>query len=117
MTVQLKKLLLLKMRRKGPKTELKNDGNPFATAEDEKKRSETELKNDGDPLATTCSEPVADNGAKEPIPQVVTIHATAIYNDSPNETLTNDEVDSLVRFLTNIEHLSRNILNIEYSYQ
>ena len=65
-------------------------------------------QNDCDLLATACGDPAADNGTKETIPQAVTTHAT--NNDSPNETPTNDEVDS------NKENRYRNISNIHYSY-
>ena len=45
----------------------------------------------------------------------VTIYATAIIEDSVYATLVNDDVESLVRFLTSKEHLLRNIAHIEYN--
>ena len=50
------------------------------------------------------------------IKPIVTIHATAVIADSPNAALTSDEIDSLMRFLTNRDHLQRNISNIAYEY-
>ena len=47
---------------------------------------------------------------------IVTIHATAVLEDSPFSTLMQEEVDSLVRFVTNKEHLARNIENIVYDH-
>ena len=44
-----------------------------------------------------------------PIPPELTVHATAILEDSPNSYVTQDEIDSLVRFITSKEHLERNI--------
>ena len=50
------------------------------------------------------------------IKPIVTIHATAVIADSPNAALTSDEIDLLMRFLTNRDHLQRNISNIAYEY-
>ena len=49
------------------------------------------------------------------IPEIVMIHATAIFDDSPNETLTRDEIESLGRFIHCKEHLERNIESFQYS--
>ena len=83
----------------------------------EKKSCDAEQNDNEKDLSTTPSiEPKLDTTVTESIPPIVTIDATSIFDDSPNHTLMNDEVDSLVRFLTNKEHLSRNICNIEYSH-
>ena len=50
------------------------------------------------------------------VPTVVTINATAIIDNSPNEVLTNEDISSIVKILRNKEHLASNIVNIEYSY-
>jgi hypothetical protein len=44
--------------------------------------------------------------ATEIIQPAVMISATAVLDDSPNCTFMNDELDSLVRFITNKEHFS-----------
>ena len=58
----------------------------------------------------------ADNThrATEPMPEVVVIHGTAVIEDSPFNTLVQEELESLVRFVTSKEHLRINIENIEY---
>ena len=58
----------------------------------------------------------ADNTHKatEPMPEVVVIHGTAVIEDSPFNTFVQEELDSLVRFVTSKEHLRNNIKNIEY---
>ena len=43
------------------------------------------------------------------------MHATAIFENSPNEIVTQDEIDSLVRFITSKDHLARNVNDIQYS--
>ena len=45
---------------------------------------------------------------------IAPVFATAIIKGSPFSTFATEELDSLVRFLTDKEHLKRNILNIEY---
>ena len=50
------------------------------------------------------------------VPPVVQIHVTAIIDNSPNEALTNDDINSVAKILTNRDHLAQNIVNIEYSY-
>ena len=49
------------------------------------------------------------------VPQVVVVNATAIIDDSPNQTLTNDDVQAIIKILTSKEHLANNIANIEYA--
>ena len=58
----------------------------------------------------------APTNSENIIPAVVTINATAIIDDSPNEVLTNEDISSIVKILRNKEHLASNIVNIEYSY-
>ena len=53
---------------------------------------------------------------KYKIKPIVTINATAVIADSPNAVLTSDEIDSIMRFLTNRDHLQRNIRNVDYEY-
>ena len=50
------------------------------------------------------------------VPQVVVVNATAIIDDSPNQTLTNDDVQAIIKILTSKDHLANNIANIEYAY-
>ena len=45
-------------------------------------------------------------------PEVIEVHAEAIFVSSPSPSLTQDELESLGRFTTNLEHLARNIKNI-----
>ena len=75
-------------------------------------RAETDLL----PASMASNEAEHDIEPNRAPAPIVTIHATAVFDDSPNHNLTNDEVDSLVRFLTNKDHLNRNILHIEYSH-
>ena len=46
------------------------------------------------------------------MPEVVVIHGTAVIEDSPFNTFVQEELDSLVRFVTSKEHLRNNIKNI-----
>ena len=39
-----------------------------------------------------------------------------MIDNSPNEALTNDDINSVAKILTNRDHLAQNIVNIEYSY-
>ena len=50
------------------------------------------------------------------IPTVVTIHATAVIDNSPNAALMNEDISSLAKILGNTDHLAKNIANFEYSY-
>ena len=47
------------------------------------------------------------------VPQVAVVNATAIIDDSPNQTLTNEDVQAIIKILTSKEHLANNIANIE----
>ena len=47
---------------------------------------------------------------------VVVVNATAIIDDAPNHTLTSDDVNAIIKILTNKDHLANNIVNIEYAY-
>ena len=61
------------------------------------------------------------NATEEPMnvvtekPRIAVVHATAIIEDCPSSVVTQDEIDSLVRFLTSQDHLSRNIENVVYN--
>ena len=45
-------------------------------------------------------------------PKLIEIHATAIFDKSPTHYLSQEEYESLGRFVTNLEHLQRNIQNV-----
>ena len=47
-------------------------------------------------------------------PPVATVHATAFIENSPNVNFCQDELDSVIRFITNKEHLVKNVANITY---
>ena len=49
------------------------------------------------------------------IPPIVTVHATAIFENSPNSNVMQDEIDSLVRIITSKNHLARNVNDVLYS--
>ena len=40
------------------------------------------------------------------VPRIAVVHATAIIEDCPSSVVTEDEIDSLTRFLTSKDHLS-----------
>jgi hypothetical protein len=42
-------------------------------------------------------------------------NATAIL-DFPTDTFTNDELYSLVRFITSKEHLAKNFINVDFNH-
>ena len=65
---------------------------------------------------TTEDEEEPTKPVETQMPSVVTIFATAILEDSPNETLDNEELESLYRFVTSKDHLVKNIENIEFNY-
>ena len=54
-------------------------------------------------MDTSCNEP-----------QLVTLHSTAVIDNSPFSSFSQDEWESIGRFATNKEHLRKNILNIRY---
>ena len=68
-----------------------------------------------EPMAYERTSP-ALNDQVNVVPEVVVIHGTAIIEDSPYETFSTDELDSMVRFITSKEHLRSNIQNIEYTH-
>ena len=45
-------------------------------------------------------------------PRLIEVYATAIFDKSPTQYLTQEEFESLGRFVTNLEHLQRNVQNI-----
>ena len=45
-------------------------------------------------------------------PEVIEVFAEAVFSSSPSPSLTQDELESLGRFVTNLDHLRRNISNI-----
>ena len=49
------------------------------------------------------------------VPDIVTVYATATFENSPSR-LTQDEVESLGRFITNKEHLKRNIADVQVDH-
>ena len=50
------------------------------------------------------------------VPLIVAVHATtAIIDYRPSSVVTENEIDSLVSFLTSKDHLSRNIENVVYN--
>ena len=48
-------------------------------------------------------------------PEIVVIHGTVIIDKSPFNLLAQEEVDSISRFITQKEHMKKNIMNIEYN--
>ena len=59
---------------------------------------------------------VAEYSRENIVPSVVKIYATAVIDNSPNATLSNEDVGSLAKILGNKDHLVNNIANFEYSY-
>ena len=76
-----------------------------------KVKTEDIIEAGGNQELNTCEKEL-----KDIIKPVVTINATAVIADSPNAVLTNDEINSIMRFLTNRDHLQRNISNVDYNY-
>ena len=54
--------------------------------------------------------------ASENIPPVVQIHATAVFDDSPDGALESDAIGSLFKLVKHKEHLEKNIENIEWKH-
>ena len=50
------------------------------------------------------------------IPPVILVHATAIIDGSPNESLTNDERNAIVKIVRSKDHLTMNIEHVDYTY-
>lgn len=46
-------------------------------------------------------------------PNYAIIHATAIVQNSPNQSFSQDEWDSILRFITNKDHLKKNVMSVE----
>ena len=51
---------------------------------------------------------------KETVPPVVKIYATAVFDDSPDEHLGNDAINSLSKLVKHKEHLENNVQEIEW---
>ena len=90
----------------------------------EKEVSEKVVEEDTENIVDNAKD-VTDNAAvaiaskgclENTVPPVVKIHATAVIDNSPNEALKNDDINSVAKILTNRDHLAQNIVNIEYSY-
>ena len=47
-------------------------------------------------------------------PKDPVIHATAIVQKSPYQSFSLDEWDSILRFITNKDHLKKNVMSVEY---
>ena len=68
-------------------------------------------------VTDTAAVAIASKGSWEnAVPPVVKIYATAVIDNSPNEAITNDDINSVSKILTNRDHLAQNIVNIEYTY-
>ena len=77
-----------------------------------------------EPMNTTADATIEEREAAEKlkdapepkiaVPAIVTVHATAVFEDSPNKLVTQDEIDSMVRFITNRDHLARNVSDVRY---
>ena len=68
--------------------------------------------------ALTAKDPEEDQrGAmKQVVSEYVSIHATAVVEDSPNVTLTNDEIESIYKFIASKEHLIKNIADAKANH-
>ena len=89
------------------------------TAKIDKKVIEEQIEKRADDILNEVCDTVTVTAAAHSVnivPTVVTINATAIIDNSPNEVLTNEDISSIVKILRNKEHLASNIVNIEYSY-
>ena len=80
------------------------------SAVDESQRTNNEVESNDNIDSVVGSKP------HNPVSEVVIIHGTAVIEDSPFNTFVNEELDSLVRFITSKEHLQNNIKNIEYTH-
>ena len=66
---------------------------------------------------TTAEEPeIPKENTEQVVREFVTIHATAIVEDSLNETLTNDEITSVYRFIASKDHLIKNIADAKANH-
>ena len=50
------------------------------------------------------------------IPEVITVHATALITESPDEEISAEYAQSLQKFIFNQEHLKRNIANYDLEH-
>ena len=80
---------------------------------DSQKLKEDSVNTEGEDIA---EKNIEDNSGKSkvetilnPPPEFVQIHATAIFENSPFNVLTQDEYESLGRFVTSLNHLEKNI--------
>ena len=83
------------------KTEIEVGENEEGIKAQTKERTEV---NDTVAVATA-----AKSHLENTVPPIVTINATAVIDNSPNNALTNEDVNSLVKILRNKEHLVNNI--------
>jgi len=82
----------------------------------EEKASEEENKHHDEEQTANATASYTSEHSETIIPPVVTIHATAVIDDSPNAALTEEEFSSLAKIIQSKDHLVNNIANIEYSY-
>ena len=80
------------------------------------------LMNDNDSnlanVNTNSSVNISDGQSTDVVKSdVELVHATVIIENSPYPTFVNDELQSMIRFLTQKDHLKRNIMHIEYNHQ
>ena len=58
---------------------------------------------------------VTDAVAKEAHKEdIAIVHAVGVFRNSPNETLGQDDVNSIQKYIHSEEHLTRNIVRIEF---
>ena len=71
---------------------------------------------DEDNVASCTQDRKAKKSDVKPVvntqPDVIEVFAEAVFECSPSPSLTQDELESLGRFTTSLEHLQRNIRNI-----
>ena len=67
--------------------------------------AESQLTNTSN--VTACSDAIVRS-------PVVTIHATAVIENSPHETFSNDEWVSVLRFIADKEHMKKNVADVKY---
>jgi hypothetical protein len=74
--------------------------------------SESPVETDAEIVQNSAT--VDDEHERPVIPTI--IHATADIEDSPNGNLIDEELDSLLRFITSRDHLKQNNNNIEFEH-
>ena len=52
--------------------------------------------------------------AVDDLPEIVVVHATAVFRNCPNVSIAQDDLDSVARFITSKDHLVKNIDSIQY---